>query len=170
MNDFENNLRIYGTLIWYFYICQREVWLQARQINPYEDNPFLELGRFLQEESYARDKKSVRLENIELDVIRRKDGRLIIGEVKKSSKFLKSATMQLAFYLKQLEKYGIKTEGELLFPKERKRITVRLNDTIRQELETAEQVILKIVQQKIPPPAIEIRWCRNCSYREFCFS
>ncbi len=163
-------IHITGTLIWYYFICPREVWLMARQINPFEDNPFLEIGRFLHEESYAREKKSVRVENIELDVIRRKDGRLIIGEVKKSSKFLKSATMQLAFYLKQLEKYGIQTEGELLFPKERKRISVKLTPALRQELQTAEKAIVEIVRQEKPPPAKPIRWCRHCSYREFCFS
>ena len=161
---------ITGTLIWYYFICQREVWLMSRQINSYQDNPFLELGRFLQEESYARDKKNIRFENIELDVIRSKGGRQIIGEVKKSSKFLKSATMQLAFYLKQLEKYGIQAEGELLFPKERKRINVTLTESIRQELAAAEQAILEIVQKETPPAAKPIKWCRNCSYREFCFS
>lgn len=142
----------------------------SRQINPFEDNPFLELGRFLQEESYAREKKSVRLENIELDVIRRKDGRLVVGEVKKSSRFEKSATMQLAFYLKQLEKYGICVEGELLFPKERKRIAVKLNKEIKWELQQAEEAIQEIVAMESPPPANPIKWCRNCSYREFCFS
>lgn len=161
---------INGTLIWYYFICPREVWLMAREINAFQDNPFLELGRFLQEESYSREKKSVRLENIELDIIRRKDGRLIIGEVKKSSKFEKSATMQLAYYLKQLEKYGIQTEGELLFPRERKRITVKLNEEIKHELQQAEKAILKIVVMESPPPANPVKWCRNCSYQEFCFS
>ncbi len=32
---------ITGTLIWYYYICQREVWLMSRQINSLQDNPFL---------------------------------------------------------------------------------------------------------------------------------
>ena len=163
-------LSVNGTLIWYYFICPREVWLMSRQINSYQDNPFLELGRFLQEESYAREKKSIRLENMELDIVRRKDGRQIIGEVKKSSRFLKSATMQLAFYLKQLEKYGIHTEGELLFPKERKRVTVQLTPALRKELQAAEQAIVEIAQQETPPPARPVKWCRNCSYREFCFS
>ncbi len=161
---------ITGTLVWYYFICHREVWLMSRQITSYQDNPFLELGRFLQEESYAREKKSIRLENMELDVIRRKDGRLIVGEVKKSSRFLKSATLQLAFYLKQLEKYGIHTTGELLFPKERKRASVELTEAIRQELEEAEEAIRGIVQQEAPPPVIPTRWCTHCSYREFCFA
>ena len=142
----------------------------SRQITSYQDNPFLELGRFLQEESYAREKKNIRLENIELDVIRSKEGRLIIGEVKKSSRFLKSATMQLAFYLKRLEKYGIQAEGELLFPKERKRIKVELTDALKKELSTAEEAILEIVHKETPPPPKPIKWCRHCSYREFCFS
>ncbi|WP_456408643.1 CRISPR-associated protein Cas4 [Caldithrix abyssi] len=162
-------IHITGTLIWYYFICPREVWLMSRQVHSFQDNPFLEIGRFLQEESYTREKKSIRLENLELDLIQNKDGRTIIGEVKKSSKFIKSATMQLAFYLKQLEKYGIQSEGQLLFPKERKRITVQLTDSIRQELQAAEEAIHKIVEQQTPPPVVPVKWCRNCAYRDFCF-
>ena len=161
---------ITGTLIWYYYICAREVWLISRQIDSYQDNPFLEIGRFLQEDSYAREKKSIRLENIELDVVRKKDGRLIIGEVKKSSRFLQSATMQLAFYLERLEKYGMQASGELLFPKERKRITVKLNPSLRQELQEAKNRIRDIIRQEAPPPVKSLKWCRHCSYREFCYS
>jgi len=34
-----------GTLIWYYYICHREVWLMARRIEPSQENPFIEIGR-----------------------------------------------------------------------------------------------------------------------------
>ncbi len=166
MKDFA----ITGTLIWYYFICPREVWLMSRQVTAFQDNPFLEIGRFLQEDSYAREKKNIRLENIELDVIRQEKGKLVIGEVKKSSRFIKSATMQLAFYLERLEKYGIQASGELRFPKERKRITVKLNPTLRQELQEAENRIRDIIRQETPPPVKLVKWCRHCSYREFCYS
>lgn len=51
------SLHITGTLIWYYFICHREVWLMARQINPDEDNPNVDLGRFIQEQTYPREKK-----------------------------------------------------------------------------------------------------------------
>ncbi|NWF99168.1 MAG: Dna2/Cas4 domain-containing protein, partial [Nitrospirae bacterium] len=28
-----------ATLIWYYYICHREVWLMSRQLTPWQDNP-----------------------------------------------------------------------------------------------------------------------------------
>jgi CRISPR-associated exonuclease Cas4 len=162
--------KITGTLIWYYYICRREVWLMSRQINAFQDNPFLDIGRYIQEESYKRDKKSIRIDNLEIDVLQKKNGKWIVGEVKKSSRFLDSARMQLAFYLFQLEKYGIHMEGELLFPEERKRIQVKLTDTIRKELMHTIEGIQQIINQDVPESPTRIKWCRNCAYKDFCFA
>ena len=94
-----NEIRVTGTLMWYYYICHRQVWLMARQIVPEKDHTNLELGRFLQETAYARDKKEVTVGHLKFDLISKRDGQLIVGEVKKSSRYQKSATMQLALYL-----------------------------------------------------------------------
>ncbi|RKX92245.1 MAG: CRISPR-associated protein Cas4, partial [Spirochaetes bacterium] len=40
---------IIPTLIWYYYICPREVWLMAHEINPEQDNPLVEIGRTFHE-------------------------------------------------------------------------------------------------------------------------
>jgi len=59
----------------------------------------------------------------------KRDGKkVIVGEVKKSSRFEHSATMQLAFYLYRLKQQGVEAEGELLIPKDRKRISVMLDE------------------------------------------
>ncbi len=165
-----SDVNITGTLIWYYFICPREVWLMAHQIQPNEDNDFLELGRYLHEESYPRDTKRIRLESIELDVIRKHGEDIVVGEVKKSSRFLKSATMQLLFYLKKLSEYGVTARGELLFPKERKRISVSLTPDSARELAAAETEIARIVREENPPPAVAISFCRHCAYRDFCFA
>ena len=166
----ESSIAITGTLIWYYYICQREVWLIAHQLEARQDNPFLELGRFLQEQSYQRERKSIRLENIEIDMVKQQDGELVVAEVKKSSRFQKSATMQLAFYLRILQEYGITASGELRFPKEKKRLAIELTPEILQELQQAEQEIRHIIAQSLPPPEKRIPWCTNCAYQEFCWS
>jgi len=44
--------------------------------------------------------------------------------------------MQLCYYLYVLRDYGIEAEGELLFPKEKKREKVVLTDEIIKELES----------------------------------
>jgi len=161
---------ITGTLIWYYFICKREVWLMSRQINPFQDNPFLDIGRYIQNTSYQREKKSIRIQNIEIDLIQKIDGKYVIAEVKKSSKFLESAKMQLVFYLSLLKRYGINTEGELLFPEERKRVKVMLDRKIQQKLDNAIKDIRHIISQNTPPPPIRVVWCKNCAYKDFCFA
>jgi CRISPR-associated exonuclease Cas4 len=111
-----------ATLIWYYYICHREVWLVARQITPWQENPFIEIGRLISEESYQRERKEIHLENIVIDLLKTEGENVVIGEVKKSSRFEKSARMQLAYYLWRLKQLGISATGQLLFPKEKKRL------------------------------------------------
>ena len=162
--------KITGTLIWYYYICQREVWLMAHEINPEQDNSFLELGRLLHEESYPREKKGLETSGMKIDLIKKGKEGLIVGEIKKSSRFLQSAKMQLAFYLFKMKEAGIKASGELLIPKEKKRIKVKLNEAVEKELQRSMNNILDIITLNTPHPPQKINYCRNCAYREFCWS
>jgi len=166
----ENDLHVTGTLVWYYYICQREVWLMARHLVPDQDNPNIDLGRFIGENTYQRDKKEITVGHIKLDVLRKEKGQLVIGEVKKSSKYEKSAMMQLAFYLLELKERGVEAVGELLFPKEKKKIRVELNDGLIADIEKAKKDILRIIYQDVPQAPKKIVFCRNCAYAEFCWS
>jgi len=166
----DNDLHVTGTLVWYYYICPREVWLMARHLTPDQDDPNIELGRFIGEDTYQRDKKEIAVGHIKLDILRKENGQLVVGEVKKSSKYGKSATMQLAFYLLELREKGIDAVGELLFPKEKKKVIVGLNDTLIAEIESARIEILKIIYRDTPPAPTKIGFCRNCAYAEFCWS
>ncbi|MEW6687212.1 MAG: CRISPR-associated protein Cas4 [Candidatus Edwardsbacteria bacterium] len=161
---------ITGTLIWYYYICHREVWLMAHQLEPSQENPFIEIGKLISEESYSRERKQIHLENIVIDVLRRDDGQVIVGEVKKSSRFENSAKMQLAFYLYNLKEKGIEAKGELLFPREKKRIEIFLKPEIENEIKKAKAEIKTIIGLEKPPEAKKIRFCRKCGYQEFCWA
>ena len=132
LSDFIAN----GTLIWYYYICKREVWLIAHGIEPPQENEFISIGRLIHEEYYRKFKKELLVDNkIKIDVL---EGRKVIGEIKKSSKYLESAKMQLAFYLYYLKTVkGERLEGELLIPEERKRIRVKLTTELEKEVERA---------------------------------
>jgi len=142
----------------------------SHQVNPDEDNPNIDLGRFIQEQAYRREKKEISLGHIKLDIVQKgKDG-LVIGEVKKSSKFEASARMQLAYYLAELEKAGLKAKGELRFPKEKRRETVELTDELRNKLDSAVRDILRIAYLEQPPEPIRIKFCKNCAYAEFCWA
>jgi len=159
-----------ATLIWYYYICPREVWLMSRQLTPWQDNPFIEIGRLISEESYKRDKREIHIENIVIDLLKTDGEDVIIGEVKKSSRFEKSAKMQLAYYLLRLKQLGISATGRLLFPKEKKKLTVTLTKEIEDELISAQRQIKSIIQMEMPPPAKKIKFCSKCGYQEFCWA
>ena len=132
LSDFIAN----GTLIWYYYICKREVWLIAHGIEPPQENEFISIGRLVHEEYYRKFKKELLVDNkIKIDIL---EGKKVIGEIKKSSKYLESAKMQLAFYLYYLKTVkGERLEGELLIPEERKRIRVKLTAELEKEVERA---------------------------------
>lgn len=171
--------KITGTLVWYYYVCPREVWLMAQEIHAFQEDPFLEIGRIIHEKSYKREKKEVEIEGMKFDLIKSDRGfglrdsgvkNVLIAEVKKSSRFLKASIMQLCFYLFNLEKMGINAEGELRIPKEKKKIKVRLDDEKREELKKAFEEIKDILQREKPPSAERIKFCKNCAYREFCWT
>lgn len=163
-------INVTGTLMWYYFICHREAWLMARQINPDQDHNLLDYGRFLQEKAYARDKKEISVGHLKFDLVRKKDGQLIVGEVKKTSKYEKSATMQLALYLYELRELGIEAQGELLFPEEKKRVPIVLTPELIEAVEKAKKEILGIVCSEKPPKAVKGKFCRNCAYSDFCWA
>lgn len=142
----------------------------SRQLTPWQDNPFIEIGRLISEEAYKRDKKEIHIENIVIDLLKTDGEDVVIGEVKKSSRFEKSAKMQLAYYLLRLKQLGISATGQLLFPKEKKKITVILTKDIEDELISAQREIKSIIQMEHPPPPKKIKFCSKCGYQEFCWS
>ncbi len=165
-----SEISITGTLIWYYYICHRQVWLMSRQIAPEQDNPNIVLGRYIQEHSYLREKKEVSVGSSKMDIIRVLEEGLVIGEVKKSSRYQKSARMQLAFYLKELKNRGLKATGELRFPQEKKKQQIVLDKQTEEELDRTCQHIKIIIREEKPPPPQKKQLCKNCAYAEFCWA
>ncbi|RAK19106.1 CRISPR-associated exonuclease Cas4 [Anoxybacillus vitaminiphilus] len=161
---------ITGTDIWYYYICKREVWLMKHQIAPDQEDESLDIGRFISETYYQRNKKEISIGNIVVDRVRQEDGQLVIGEVKKSSRYMKSAKMQLLYYLDTLRQMGIEAKGELLFPEERKKETVEWTEEAKQELKRAMEDIRRIARMPVPPASEKIHFCGKCAYREYCWA
>jgi len=142
----------------------------SRQLTPWQENPFIEIGRLISEESYKRERKEIHLENIVMDLLKTEGENVVIGEVKKSSRFEKSARMQLAYYLWRLKQLGISATGQLLFPKEKKKLPVALTKEIEEELSKAQKQIKLIISLEMPPPVRKIKFCSKCGYCEFCWS
>jgi len=62
---------INGTLIWYYYICPREVWYINHKIVPDQLNENIEIGRSIDEYYYQRDIKKTLIDNkIQIDIIK----------------------------------------------------------------------------------------------------
>jgi len=142
----------------------------ARGIEPDRQHDDLLLGRLLDRSSYSRDNHDVQEGNSRFDIVREKDGVLVIGEVKKSSRAKEASRMQLAHYLYELSKEGIKAEGELLFPKEKKREHVILDDVLKDLLDKAYGEIKIIAESHQPPPLRLTGFCKKCAYSEWCWS
>ena len=163
-------VKVSGTLMWYYFVCKREVWLMSREVTPFEEDDLLEIGRLIHEDSYKREKKEVDLFSMKIDVLRKTNGRLLIGEMKKSSSYLMPARMQLLFYLYRLKEMGISAEGELLVPKERKKEKVILSEEAEEKVKNAISDIQKIIALETPPPAVKTHFCNKCAYKDFCFA
>ncbi len=162
--------KINGTLIASYYACKRELWYMAHQITPDQDNPFLELGRLVEEESYRGEGKKFLIGDILIDIVKSEEGNLIIGEIKKSTRSKRSGIMQLYFYLWCLKENGVEAKGEVLFPREKRKIPLMLNRAIEEELKRAMHEIERIIAQEIPPQRERIPLCTHCAFRDFCFA
>lgn len=164
-------VNITGTLVWYYAICPRECWLMSHQLEPERDFDLLAEGRLNTEAHYEREEKEIMLPGgVKVDKVRREGGKLVIGEIKKTSKFLPAAKLQLAYYLWVLEQDGVEAVGEVLVPEERKREEVVLEGELRGELMRALEDISRLIDQPKPPPARWIRYCNSCAYAELCWS
>ena len=161
---------ITGTLVWFYKICPREVWLMVRNILPDQKDDNIDYGRFLHDTTYQGNEKEVLFGNVKFDVIFKTENKLVIGETKKTSKYEDASRYQLAFYLQVLKKAGIYAEGQLLYPEEKKRVDVILTEQLEEELEQIKQKIILIAEKEKAPQPKKNSFCKKCGYREYCFS
>lgn len=163
-------MEINGALVWYYMICKREVWLMSRNIVPDQKDINIDIGRFIHDTSYNRNKKEVEFGNVKFDVLLSNKDELVIGETKKSSKFQEASKVQLLYYLRELKRAGIISKGVLLYPEEKKRLYVELNKESESLLEEIEKEVRLIIENENPPPVINNKYCRSCGYKEYCYA
>ena len=117
---FSEDARIGGTLVWYWSICARQVWLMGRGIEPEPKDEALALGRLIDQNSYARERHQVAFGDNKFDFVQGADGEMVVCEVKKSSRAERSARLQFAYYFYDLRKARIEARGILMFPTKKK--------------------------------------------------
>lgn len=163
-------VQITGTIVQSYSICKRQAWFMSRQITPDQEHPFIEVGRLIDTESYDRDRKKVELKDMVIDLVKVKERTLLIGEIKKTSRAEESAKFQLAFYLYRLKQSGVLANGLLLFPKERRKISIQLTPELEEKITEIINDIEGIIESSLPPPVKKIQYCTHCAYREFCWA
>ncbi len=162
-------MKITGVMVQYYKACKRKLWFFANQINMNYDDENIEIGRIIHENSYSDERKNIIIDDtIAIDFIK-KEGEHLIFEVKKSSKLKIPALYQLYYYLWYLKKNkGININGMLVYPKEKRKEEISLTPEIENEIEFIVNDIPKILESKIPPKAENRKYCKRCSYYEFC--
>ncbi len=163
-------VEVNGTLIWYYNICKREVWLMSRNIVPDQHNENIDLGKFLHENSFSRKKKEISFGSVKFDVILDTKEKLVIGETKKSSRYEEASKWQMLFYLKTLKDAGIYAEGVMLYPEEKRRDEVLLDSSSLKMLKGMVDEINSIMEKEEPPKAQKCKSCKNCGYFEYCYA
>ncbi len=156
-----------GVMVQYYKVCKRELWFYINQINMNYDNDDIDIGRLIHENSYKREKKEIRLDNIVFDFVKNKDI-LTVYEIKKSSKLTIGGHYQLYYYLWTLKNADIDAVGELVYPKEKKKEKIELTEEIEEEISEIINGIQEISQCTTPPKSEFKPYCRKCTYYELC--
>ena len=163
-------MTITGSIVQAYIYCPRKAWLMSRQITGNQYNEFLAIGRLIAEESFKREKKEILIEGGKIDIISKGKDELVLIEVKKSSKHLKTSKMQLLFYLHKLTKKGYRVKGEIRIPEEKKVIPVDFSEKEKKEIEKLEKELREMLEKDKPPAQKWKSACKKCSYLEFCWS
>ncbi|MCG3257647.1 MAG: CRISPR-associated protein Cas4 [Candidatus Heimdallarchaeota archaeon] len=173
MNKREDKLyiaksKITGLLISYYFICKRKMWLFSHKISFELEHQNVQIGKQLHKNRYKRQKKDITIfDTINIDFIK-KGEQIVLHEIKKSKKMEKAHKYQMYFYLDFLLKHGVEAKGEINYPILNQRISLKLTDEIRLELEEIYQGIRETVSGDLPRKRKK-SYCKKCAYYEFCF-
>ncbi len=164
----KTDMKITAYVFYSFQICPREAWFYFHSISSDKENPYLELGWLVHETSYQRSRKEIFVDQLlKIDLFRGE----LLAEVKKSSRHIEAARLQLAYYLYYLKhEKGFEFEGILLFPKERKTEKVQLTPELEEKIELLLDEMRPLLMADKPPPAKRIKYCRSCSFLEYCWA
>jgi CRISPR-associated exonuclease Cas4 len=172
MNLIDSEMIYAGTQIAYYVICPTKLWLFYHYTTMEQESDLVSLGSLLQESSFGRMNKNLIVDQkIAIDFIRRGD-KLIIHEIKKSSKLENAHIAQLVYYLYYLKykKMIENVEGIINYPIKRRILKVVLTEEKEREIKEILNKIREIISLPRPPKPEKKKYCIKCAYFEFCFS
>ncbi|GAW93391.1 CRISPR-associated protein Cas4 [Calderihabitans maritimus] len=164
--------RITGTLVSYYFICRRKLWLHAKGLNleNVSGNADVIKGRILHETRFKRESsRNFDFDNVKIDFFKYGD-QVYVHEVKKSKKFEEAHIWQLKYYIYTLQNRGVNcSAGVLHYPANMRKVDIQLTEKDKDLLEQALEDIQHILQEDHPPARLDKKFCRKCAYFDFCY-
>lgn len=166
-------MKISGTLIAYYHLCHRKLWLHHHhfRMENATANAFVEEGQLIDQQSYSRRSqrwRQLHLGHLKIDHF--DPATHTVREVKKSPKLEYAHIAQVKYYLYHLEQLGVQNASGLIeYPQQRKTTKVSLSEEDRQEIRAWEAEIERLVKQPTCPELVRKTYCRHCAFRDFCF-
>ncbi|MBI1183330.1 CRISPR-associated protein Cas4 [bacterium] len=154
-----------------YQICKREAWLHANGINMEQTSETVAEGKLISETTYKQ--RAAKYTELDLGVAKIDfyDAKnKVVHEVKKSNKMEHAHIWQTKYYLYLLKKMGIDAATGLIeYPKLRTTERVELTNEDEAYIEKAVAAAETLINQKTCPERIEKKFCKSCSYFEFCW-
>lgn len=159
-----------GTLINYYFHCQRQCYLHGNRINLEDNSEIVQIGKALHEEkAYGKENAEIKIENIKIDKLTAE----YLTEIKKSDADEEAAKWQLYYYLYVLKGKGIIRKGKLQFIEknktEKKILILELTPEVEDELERYIELIEHLLLQEKIPDVLNKAQCKKCAYYEYCY-
>lgn len=163
-------MNINGTLVNYYFHCQRQCWLHANRINLEDNSEDVKIGKAIHEtKSMNSNNSELTIDNIKIDKIT-KD---YLIEIKKSDSDFNAVKWQTLYYLKVLKNKGVERKGKIEFiekgKQDKKVFIIELTDDIEGELIKIEEEIEKLISTISPPEVNFDNKCKKCAYYEYCY-
>lgn len=152
-------------------ICKREAWLHANGINMEQTSQTVAEGKLISETTYGhRAKKFTELDLGVAKIDFYDASNKVVHEVKKSNKLEHAHIWQTKYYLYLLKQMGIEgATGIIEYPKLRINEPVELTAEDEAYIAKALKETEAIINQETCPERIEKKYCKSCSYFEFCW-
>jgi len=171
--EIDQEMLVGGIKVNYYFHCKTQLWLFSHFVTQEQESDLVILGKILEENVFKeiKSKELIIDQKISIDFVKRKSC-LVLYDIKKSSKFGEAHYYQMLYYLWYLKKIkGMNNvKGIITYPKERKRIEIYLTQKEEQKIEETLKEIKQIISLPKPPKPEYKKYCRKCSYFEFCFS
>lgn len=167
INDAEELKYVSGTIYSYSFLCSRKVWLSYHNLSMEQESELVEIGKFIDENTYKNERHNFLIDNIvNIDFLKKN----IVHEIKKSDKEKQMAINQIKYYLFILKNHGFENiKGELNIPKSKYTEEVILSEDDIENIKNQLEKIDKILKSKDIPETVNKKSCFKCAYYELCY-